>query len=509
MADYKSLDLTEDPFIDDSIFRYQFGEYTPQNGTNINDTVPIKINIEMTDSFFKPSKAYIQVEGRLQAASGASYADTDVVTLTHNGIMHLFDRMACDLSGQNIETVNNLGQATTMLGMLKYSNDFQLAEGLNQLWYKDTATDANLTTNVGFTVRQAYIIKKPTTKGTFSFCIPLNHIFGFCEDYTKVIYGFKHTLTLQRKNDNDAIFRSAAAAIGKVNLTKISLWMPYVIPSDKGRHTLNTIISNKATIPVAFYSRSCETMTLNQTTKMTWRLGVKSDEKPRYIIVGFQTNKDNDQTQNASIFDHCNLTNIQVVINKIRYPEADYELSFPNQQVSRAYTDVSNFKENFCGIDKIISNCNITPSGYRDLYPLFVFDLRHQSERLKPSVSDIDIIANFSENVPVGTEAFAIARVKRVEKEKVIKKKKKAGRPRINPIKEKKERDPKYDWLAKIRTNPTTIKLTNIETGEVKIYNSLYDYIRKEKRCKSYAEKYNGKVKNGVKIEIIKSENEK
>nr|XP_047144808.1 uncharacterized protein LOC124818280 [Hydra vulgaris] len=454
MADYKSLDLTEDPFIDDSIFRYQFGEYTPQN-----------------DSFFKPSKAYIQVEGRLQAASGASYADTDVVTLTHNGIMHLFDRMAYDLSGQNIETVNNLGQATTMLGMLKYSNDFQLAEGLNQLWYKDTVTDANLTTNVGFTVRQAYIIKKPTTKRTFSFCIPLNHIFGFCEDYTKVIYGFKHTLTLQRKNDNDAIFRSAAAAIGKVNLTKISLWMPYVTPSDKGRHTLNTVIKEKVTIPVAFYSRSCETTTPQQTSKMTWRLGVKSDEKPRYIIVGFQTNKDNDQTQNASIFDHCNLTNIQVVINKIRYPEADYELSFPNQQVSRAYTDVSNFKENFY---------------YRDLYPLFVFDLRHQSERLKPSVSDIDIIANFSENIPDGTEAFAVIVSERL-----------AGRPRINPIKEKNERDPKYDWLAKIRTNPTTIKLTNIETGEVKIYNSLYDYIRKEKHCKSYAEKYNGKVKNG------------
>ncbi|XP_065641177.1 uncharacterized protein LOC136073506 [Hydra vulgaris] len=509
MADYKSLDLTEDPFIDDSIFRYQFGEYTPQNGTNINDTVPIKINIEMTDSFFKPSKAYIQVEGRLLKADGTSYANPDVVTLTHNGIMHVFDRMTYDLSGQNIETVINLGQATTMLGMLKYSNDLQLAEGLNQLWYKDNTTDANLTTYTGFVVRQAYIIQKPATKGTFSFCIPLNHIFGFCEDYTKVIYGFKHTLTLQRKNDNDAIFRAAGASEGKVNLTKVSLWMPYVTPSDKGRHTFNTIISNKAAIPVAFYSRSCETTTPQQTSKMTWKLGVKSDEKPRYIIVGFQTNRDNDQTQNASIFDHCNLTNMQVVINNIRYPEADYELSFSNQQVSRAYTDVSNFKENFCGIDKIISNCNITPSDYRDLYPLMVFDLRHQSEKLKASPSDIQIIANFSENVPVGTEAFAIVRVKRVKKEKVIKEKKKAGRPRNNPIKEKKKRDPKYDWLAKIRTNPTTIKLTDIETGEVKIYNSLYDYIRKEKHCKSYAEKYNGKVKNGVKIEIIKSENEK
>ncbi|XP_065681592.1 uncharacterized protein LOC136095226 [Hydra vulgaris] len=442
MADYKSLDLTEDPFIDDSIFRYQFGEYTPQNGTNINNTVPIKINIEVTDSFFKPSKAYIQVEGRLLKADNTSYANTDVVTPTHNGIMHLFDRMAYDLSGQNIETC------------------------------KDNTTDANLATNDGFAIRQAYIIQKPATKDTFSFCIPLNHIFGFCEDYTKVIYGFKHTLTLQRKNDNDANFRTAGAAVGKVNLTKVSLWMPYVTPSDKGRYNLNTIISNKTTIPVAFYSRSCETNTPEQTTRMTWKLCVKSDEKPRYIIVGFQTSKANDQTQNASIFDHCNLTNMQVVINSIRYPEADYELSFPNQKVSRAYQI-------------------------------------HQSERLKNSVSDIQIIANFSENVPAGTEAFAIVRVKRVKKEKVIKEKKKAGRPRIKPIKEKKERDPKYDWLAKIRTNPTTIKLTNVETGEVKVYNSLYDYIRKEKHCKSYAEKYNGKVKNGVKIEIIKSENEK
>nr|XP_047131618.1 uncharacterized protein LOC124810577 [Hydra vulgaris] len=199
----------------------------------------------MTDSFFLPSKAYLQVEGRLQAASGAFYAKTDVVTLTHNGIMDLFDRMAYDLSGQNIETVNNLGQATTMLGMLNYLNDFQIAKGLNQLWYKDTVTDANLTTNVGFTVRKSYIIQKPTTRDTFSFIIPLKHIFGFCDDYTKVLYGFKHTSTLQRKNDNDAILRSTAAAIGKKNITKVSLWMPYITPSDTERLNLDTIIREK------------------------------------------------------------------------------------------------------------------------------------------------------------------------------------------------------------------------------------------------------------------------
>ena len=39
-----------------------------------------------------------------------------------------------------MESVNYPGQATTMLGLLKYPDDFSNAQGLNQLWNKDTAT---------------------------------------------------------------------------------------------------------------------------------------------------------------------------------------------------------------------------------------------------------------------------------------------------------------------------------------------------------------------------------
>ena len=48
------------------------------------------------------------------------------------------------------------------------------------------------------------------------------HIFGFCEEYDKIVYGLKHNLTLVRKTDDDAIFRLAAAGAGKVSLDKIS-----------------------------------------------------------------------------------------------------------------------------------------------------------------------------------------------------------------------------------------------------------------------------------------------
>ena len=59
-------------------------------------------------------------------------------------------------------------------------------------------------------------------------------------------------------------------------------------------------------------------------------------------------------------------------------------------------------------MDELVSNPNITPADYETLYPLFVFDVSKQSERLKTSVTDIQIKTQFNANVPAGTEAFAI-----------------------------------------------------------------------------------------------------
>ena len=81
----------------------------------------------------------------------------------------------------------------------KHPDDFSKAQGLNQLWYKNTATTAEKADNNGFPAMHAYLIQSLTVKGTFSFRIPLKHIFGFCEDYDKIVYGLKHSLTLVRK----------------------------------------------------------------------------------------------------------------------------------------------------------------------------------------------------------------------------------------------------------------------------------------------------------------------
>ena len=56
----------------------------------------------------------------------------------------------------------------------------------------------------------------------------------------------------------------------------------------------------------------------------------------------------------------------------------------------------------------LVSNFNFTPLEFTDLYPLFVFDVSKQSERLKYSVTNIQIKAFFDNNVDAGTEAYAV-----------------------------------------------------------------------------------------------------
>ena len=122
------------------------------------------------------------------------------------------------------------------------------------------------------------------------------------------MYGLKHSLILVRKTDNDAIFRAVAAGAGKVSLDKISWFMPHVIAADAEKFSIYKIFESKVKVPVAYRMRQCDMLSVHESTSFTCRLSVKTaSENPRFIIVGFQTAKDGDQTKNPSTFDHVNL----------------------------------------------------------------------------------------------------------------------------------------------------------------------------------------------------------
>ena len=185
--------------------------------------------------------------------------------------------------------------------------------------------------------------------------------------------------------------------------------MPHVIPTDAEKFSIYKTIESKVKGPVAYRTIQCDMLSVPDSTSFAWRLSVKTaPEKPKFIIFGFQTAKDGDQTKNPSTFDHVNLINAYVMFNSDRYPAVDYNLSFSNQKFSRVYGDAALFGVKFLGIDELITQSKITPSDYKTLYPLFTFDVSKQKEKLKSSVVDIQLKGNFTENVPANTRAFAL-----------------------------------------------------------------------------------------------------
>ena len=417
MADI--LQITEDIPVDDSIYDYEYKEYNPITGTDFNRG-SIVITIESQDIYTHPAESFLNIEGQLLLDNNNHYVNGDKVALINNGIMYLFSDVRYHLASHEIEVLQNPGHATTMLGLLKYPDDFTKSQGLNQVWAPDTENGTPETGNQGFKLRRDYLINLPVgvdNKGKFNFKIPLKHFLGFCEDYKKILYGMQQRLTLTRTGDNNAILKgqnaanNAAVGNGKVKIDKISWFMPHVIPSDAYRLQLDKIIEKKEKIPVGYRMLQCDNLPVPAGIgTFTWRLGVKSSpDIPRFIIVGFQTGKSNDQTTNPAIFDNCEVRNIYVTLNAKRYPDTDYENDFTVNKFSRIYGDAALIRKKFYNMDELISNSGINPVNYKKLYPLFVFDVTKQSEKLKTSVSDIHIKASFNgANPPANTIAYAV-----------------------------------------------------------------------------------------------------
>ena len=400
MADI--LQITEDIPVDDSIYEYEYKEYNPIAGAPLNRG-SIVITIESQDIYTHPAESYLIVEGKLvKNADGSVYDADTLITLINNGIMYLFSDVRYHLASHEIEVLQNPGHATTILGMLKFPDDFSKSQGLNQCWIKDTGegntvVDGN-NPNDGFKLRRNYIINMPASRGHFCFKIPLKHFLGFCEDYKKILYGMQQRLTLTRTGNDNAIFRDNGVDVGKVDIERIRWFMPHVIPSDVYRLQLDKIIEKKEKIPVGYRMLQCDNTSITG-TEFTWRLGVKSSpDIPRFIIVGFQIERNNNQEANPAIFDNCNIGNIYVTLNAKRYPDTDYDINFNENRFCRIYGDTAAFRKKFYNMDELVSNHNINPVDYKNLYPIFVFDVTKQSEKLKTAVSDIHVKMRFNTN---------------------------------------------------------------------------------------------------------------
>lgn len=423
------LDVNEPHLYDESINSMHFYEYTPQTQAN-NNSISHKISIIINnqDIYTLPSASYISIKGQLRRAdNNNAYGAADEITLINNAMMYLFTTITYELGSTTLENINYPGHSTSMIGYLSYPDDFSTSCGLKSCWSKDTTDNANSSKytasvgapvagyipgdnpnyNQGFAVRKGYLFSS-NPLGCFEFHIPLSHIFGFAE-YKRVIYGMTHKLTLTRGSDTQALYRGGATVDGKVDITNISWWMQQIQMTPEYLTAMRSLVEQKVTIPLAFRVRTTEQIDVTQTQNFTWRLSVTGRaEKPRWIIVGFQTNGISTQQQNLAVFEQFKSKNAYVILNSERYPMSDITTDFNRNEYMKLYDMFDNFKKDYYGIDSLVGGTQVNVAAYKSLFPIIVFDLRKQNEKLKTGVTDIQVRLEFRAVAPANTIAYSV-----------------------------------------------------------------------------------------------------
>ena len=117
----------------------------------------------------------------------------------------------------------------------------------------------------------------PPIKGSFSFTIPLRHIFGFADDYNKIVYGFKHELSLVRDSDDNAILLLPSTTWRKSTWVRsLGLFLTSFLLSDEKKTAVVKDHSSKSKIDCGFRIRQCDSTSVTQTLHFHRRLYAKS-----------------------------------------------------------------------------------------------------------------------------------------------------------------------------------------------------------------------------------------
>ena len=160
------LQLHEGNAVDESINSYEYYEYQPITGTQLNSAGQITITIGNQDHFLHLHNSYLLIGGDVLKADSARYADADLVALANNGLVYLFSSMKLTLAGQMVEHVNYPGQATPLLGLASYSPDYSKGCELIQGLTPDINANAAVA-NTGIAARQRFLIQSPDPKDSF------------------------------------------------------------------------------------------------------------------------------------------------------------------------------------------------------------------------------------------------------------------------------------------------------------------------------------------------------
>ena len=82
---------------------------------------------------------------------------------------------------------------------------------------------------------------------------------------------------------------------------------------------------------------------------------------------------------------------------------------YAKEQYEGVYKSCYDFASRYYGIDNLFAGSEVNRNAFKSLYPVHVFDVSKQSERLPEGVVDLTVRMEFSANIPANTQAYVIS----------------------------------------------------------------------------------------------------
>lgn len=378
------LDIDSRINSNDTIVDFEWHSHSPYSSNSYGNSDEIRIPVHQQDMYTLPNKSFILIEGNIKKADGTP--EDDNLSLINNAIAFMFEEIRYELCGIEIDRVKSVGITTLMKNLLTLRPGEQnLLQ--NYCWSSDTQPWVDIDLN----------------KKGFSFCIPLRLLLGFAEDYKQIILNVKQELVLLRSaSDKNAVILKTDHDF-KINITKIVWKLPYIRVEDSVKLSLLRLTDKDEIINLPFRRWVLfEYPTLPKTKFQTWTVKTSSMlEKPRYIIIGFQTGKKDVATANASHFNFCDIENIKLYLNSKYYPYDNY-----NGNKAIMYDNFSRFQSSYYqgSDDQPLINRNT----FLMKTPLFVIDCSKQLETLKTGSLDVRIEMQTTVDFPENTACYCL-----------------------------------------------------------------------------------------------------
>lgn len=378
----EALDIFQGAVFENGITKNELITYHPLS-TQFSNNAEVRFLIQNQQVLAKISDSYIYIEGKI-----TNVKKDKPFKLSNNSFLHLFQEVRFLLNEHLISSVREPGLVS-------------LARGL--LCLNDKQTKA--LTIAGFDISGAESTIYNKTTNTFQTIIPLRFMFSLFEDYQKVFVNLRQELILIRaKNDVNAYVGEADITF---DISKITWRVPHLsVDNNLQLQLLKGIKNEKRLVDVPHRQWTLHILPeVKDTRQINWRVtNFPRFQKPRFIIVAFQSDRKDNPGKDVSEFDHCNITSLRAYLNDVCFPYETFETDFSKNNWVHYYNKYSTFQELY--LSKNYGEPLLTYNQFKN-QPLFVINCREQNTAIASTIYDLKIEIEVGENIPHNTNIYA------------------------------------------------------------------------------------------------------